>query len=298
MDDLISSFENIEISTPIKTKKCIKIKRHTNHLINIPETINIPEEPEPETISIKNGKKPSENGKKYEIDIVNIVKYTYINNEKFNTQKEGDLGGSSSKIDIICNFNEKINNIGIEAKNSVSAEYIQLDVHKEDDKWIGPKITRNSHPESVINRYLDEINAQENLYFGKMPPLNKTKKEFEEWETWLLSKKKEIGEKENIDYSWKSKDNDFVKKNYKDKGCSYIQIKDFGLYHLGNDICNFNVPEFKPDNIRLRIRCKRRGSKGCVPSSITMSAYVCGLKKSEFSLDDKTKLPKNLIYKE
>ena len=295
MDDLILSFENIKISTPIKTKKCIKIQRHTNKIINILETINIPEL---ETISIKNGKKPSENGKKYEIDIVNIIKYTYINNEKFNSQKEDDLGGSSSKVDIICNFNGKMNNIGIEAKNSINAEYIQLDVHKEDDKWVGPKITRKSHPESVINRYLQELNSQENLYFGKMPPLNKTKKEFEEWETWLLSKKKDIGEKENIDYSWKSKDNNFIRKNYKDKGCSYIQIKDFGLYHLGNDICNFNVPEFKPDSIRLRIRCKRRGSKGCVPSSITISAYVCGLKKSNFSLDDKTKLPKNIIYKE
>lgn len=38
--------------------------------------------------------------------------------------------------------------------------------------------------------------------------------------------------------------NDIIKKLYSEKKCNYIQISEKGLYHLGNDICNFNVPEF------------------------------------------------------
>ena len=90
--------------------------------------------------------------------------------------------------------------------------------------------------------------------------------------------------------------NDFVRKNYNDKGNDYIQIRDYGLYHLGEDKCNFGVPEFKPEKTILRIRCKRRSGKGCPPSSITMSARISGLIKSPYSLDNKEKLPPALIH--
>ena len=38
--------------------------------------------------------------------------------------------------------------------------------------------------------------------------------------------------------------NDTIKKLYSEKDCNYIQISNKGLYHLGNDICEFNVAEF------------------------------------------------------
>ena len=86
-----------------------------------------------------------------------------------------------------------------------------------------------------------------------------------------MKKKKEMSDVKpnNKEYTWYINDQDFVKNNYKDKGNSYIQIKGKGLYHLGNDVCNFGVPEFKPTKTRLRLRCKRRGGKGCIPSSLT-----------------------------
>jgi hypothetical protein len=55
-------------------------------------------------------------GKKYELDIYNIVKNCKLNNFKFNTQDKKDLGGCNNKNDIECNFNiEK--NIPIEITN-------------------------------------------------------------------------------------------------------------------------------------------------------------------------------------
>ena len=57
----------------------------------------------------------SRSGNKYEIDVYNILKNTFIGNNKFNTQKQTDLAHSTSGNDLICNFNG-INNIGIEIK--------------------------------------------------------------------------------------------------------------------------------------------------------------------------------------
>ncbi len=53
----------------------------------------------------------SKYGKKYELEIYNIVKKCMINNKLFNTQTINELGGCKSHNDIICNYhNEK--NIG------------------------------------------------------------------------------------------------------------------------------------------------------------------------------------------
>lgn len=103
-------------------------------------------------------------GSQYEKQIWNIIKHTTINGILFNTQKEEDLAGSSSKKDLVCNFNME-KDIGIECKANISAEFIQIDIHKDIyDKWVGPKQTKKSHPQSVVNRYLDEINKKK-IYF-------------------------------------------------------------------------------------------------------------------------------------
>jgi len=248
-------------------------------------------------IKISNGAKAVNNGKKYEKDVYCVVKDTYINDKKFNIQNENELGGNSYRPDMKCIYN----NLDIikELKNDVNAEFIQVDVIKE-ETWISKN--KSKHPLSVYKRYEDEINLQDNLFYGILPPLNKTRKEFDEWET-VQSKLKQKDEKYknkkriSKEYSWISKDKHFIKLNYKDKGCHYIQIKDYGLYHLGEDICNFNVPEFNPESVKIRLRCKRRQGKNCVPSSITVSSYPYKLEKSNYSLDTIEKLPLNLIYK-
>ena len=47
------------------------------------------------------------NGNKYEKRIYDITKHTSIYGKPFNTQKEKDLAGSSSKNDLECNFISK-----------------------------------------------------------------------------------------------------------------------------------------------------------------------------------------------
>jgi hypothetical protein len=60
-------------------------------------------------------------------------------------------------------------------------------------------------------------------------------------------------------------DNTAVAKFYKEKGTHYIQIEGKGLYHTGEDPCNFGVPLFSCST-RLRIRCKRH--KGSIPGTV------------------------------
>jgi hypothetical protein len=43
-------------------------------------------------------------GKKYESKIYEICNKCYINDKKFNTQKENELGGNSCNNDIECNY--------------------------------------------------------------------------------------------------------------------------------------------------------------------------------------------------
>ena len=95
--------------------------------------------------------------------------------------------------------------------------------------------------------------------------------------------------------------NDTIKKLYSEKGCFYIQISNIGLYHLGNDICGFNVPEFTCEQ-QLRVRTKihtTKNSKGFCKLSVTISCQpktVKNIIKSIYSLDNISRLPKNLLY--
>lgn len=294
IDDLIIKTSNINLNTK---KKHIKIIKKPTIPIVKDEPKDEPKDKLKEINKISNGKKAVEGGKKYEKDTHMIIINTYIDNKKFNIQNENELGGSSQKPDMICIYNNK--NIMLELKNTIDSEFIQLDVCKKENEWKSSE--RSLHPKSVCERYEREINLQNNLFYGKLPPLNKTREEFDKWEHDFLNEKskdeKYKNKKINKDYTWISRDKNFIKLNYKDKGCHYIQIKDYGLYHLGEDICNFNVPEFNPEFIKLRLRCKRRKGKNCTPSSLTLSAYPINLEKSIYSLDTIAKLPINLIYK-
>jgi hypothetical protein len=241
------------------------------------------------------------NGKKYELIVHNICKQCYIDGIKFNIQDENELGASTTKNDIKFNYKDSICSNGIEVKNTLRSEFIQLDIHQENGLWVGPKKTKRSHPDIVVNNYINEVNDIESLFYGKPPvfPFN-TRKEFDIWEKKFITIKKLNNpnkKKINKEYTWNINNNNFIKNNYREKENKYIQIKNYGLYHLGNDICNFNVPEFIPSETRLRLRCKRRGGIGCVPSSLTISAWCNGLTHSPYSLDNINKLPPNLIYK-
>ena len=143
----------------------------------------------------------------------------------------------------------------------------------------------------IFNNLINNIN----LYNGEIPPFIEKSITHEEW----IKIKKETNK---WDDKYIDVPSDSISKLYQSKGCNYIQISNgYGLYHLGNDICNFEVPLFNIEQ-QLRIRTKihtRKNKKGFCVLSITIACQpkdISKLEKSKYSLDDKDKLPLSLIY--
>ena len=233
----------------------------------------------------------SVSGKKYELEVYNVVKKCKLNNNDFNTQKEDELGGCNSKNDIECIMDNVV--VPIEIKKSKTPDWMQCSIKYdcENEKWIGS--SKNKIPEKSKNIF-EELISNSILFNGKIPPFMLKDITHEEW----LQVKKDT-----TDYNdtYLECPNDTIKKLYSEKGCFYIQISDKGLYHLGNDICNFDVPEFICEQ-QLRIRTKihtTKNTKGFCKLSVTISCQPKNIKnlvKSNYSLDDSSKLPINLLY--
>lgn len=245
------------------------------------------------SLKYKKGSQCSVEGKKYEKVIYNIVKKCTLNKIKFNTQKENELGGCNNKNDIECNYKGE-RNIPIEIKKSKSPDWMQCSINydKKENRWIGS--AKNKIPDKS-KKIFENLLSNKTIFNGKIPPFQEKNITHKEW----LEIKKNCNDFDDI---YISCSNDIIKKLYREKGCYYIQISEKGLYHLGEDICNFKVPEFLCEQ-QLRIRTKihtRENNKGFCNLSITLACQPKNIKnliESPFSLDDVKKLPKNLIYK-
>lgn len=237
------------------------------------------------------GRLCSINGKKYELKILNIVKNCELNNNKFNTQTEKDLGGSNSKNDIECNMNNI--KIPIEIKKKKSPDWMQCSLKYDiiNKKWRGSNKNRIPNNSKLI---FQELISNIELFNNRIPPFmihNITHND------WIKIKKN------TTDYNDQYIDcyNNIIQKLYKEKGCYYIQISDKGLYHLGEDICNFNVPEFTcPQELRIRTKIhSKKNKKGFCKLSVIIACKpknINYLINSPYSLDDIDKLPYNLKY--
>ena len=231
-------------------------------------------------------------GKKYELQVYNIVKNSKLNGNTFNTQHEDDMGGCSSKNDIECNMLSE-RDISIEIKKSKTPDWMQCSLKYDNvnKKWIGS--SKNKIPEASKKVFEDLISTI-TLFNGNIPPFMLKDMTHEEW---VKTKK------ETTDYndSYIDCPNDTIMKLYSEKGCSYIQISEKGLYHLGNDICDFKVPIFICDQ-RLRIRTKiheRKNKKGFCKLSVTIACQpknINYLVNSKYSLDNQMTLPIDLVY--
>jgi hypothetical protein len=216
------------------------------------------------------------NGKKYELDIYNIVKNCLINDKYFNTQDKKDLGGCNNKND----------------KKSNSPDWMQCSLKYDNinNKWIGS--LNNKIPENAKNIFQNLISSII-LFNGKIPPFINNNITHNEW----IKIKKETTDFNDI---YIDCPNDTIKNLYNSKGCIYIQISNKGLYHLGNDVCNFNVPEFICEQ-QLRIRTKihtRKNKDGYCKLSVIIACQPKNIKileNSKYSLDNYSKLPINLI---
>lgn len=254
---------------------------------------------------ISKGAGASISGKKYEIQIYNIIKKCKLtksndtnitdisnNNNYFNTQDESELGGCSSKNDIECNMNSQ-RDISIEIKKLKTPDWMQCSLKYDTNilKWIPSE--RNKIP-NESKKIFEDLISNTILFNGDIPPF--ITKDITHAE-WVKIKKNNNNFKDlYIDCP-----NDTIKQLYNKKECSYIQISNKGLYHLGNDICNFNVPEFICEQ-KLRVRTKihkKINSKGFCKLSVMVSCLPKDINKltnSNYSLDDISRLPNNLVY--
>ena len=144
---------------------------------------------------------------------------------------------------------------------------------------------------TIFSRLIDNIN----LFNGKIPPFMLNKITHDKW----------LDIKRNTtDYNDQYIDipSNTISLLYKQKGCQYIQISDgYGLYHLGDDICHFDVPNFIiPQQLRVRTKIHARQDKyGYCCLSVIIACQPKDIKKiekSSYSLDDINKLPKRLTY--
>jgi hypothetical protein len=208
------------------------------------------------------GSKCSVNGKKYELDVYNIVKKSKLNGNIFNSQNENELGGCSSKNDIQCNMARQ-QDISIEIKKLKTPDWMQCSLKYDCDnkKWIGS--LKNKIPESS-KKIFEQLISTVELFNGKIPPFMLYDITHEEW----VKIKKESND---FNDTYINCPNDTIMKLYREKGCSYIQISNKGLYHLGNNICNFKVPIFICEQ-RLRVRIKiheKKNKKGFSKLSVS-----------------------------
>jgi len=234
----------------------------------------------------------SVNGRKYEQQNYNIIKNCSLNGQIFNTQNIEDLGGSTSINDIQCNF-IKEQDIGIEIKKYNTPDWMQCSIKYNENLKIWETSKKCKIPKKCRDLFTKFLNGKK-LFKGNIPPFMKKKLTHNEW----------VIIKQNTDLwndSYFDIPNDTIKKLYSLKNCQYIQISNYGLYNLGNDICKFNVPEFNIEQkIRIRTKIhKRKNKQGFCNLSVIISPQPKNIKlliKSPYSLDNKNKLPKNLIY--
>ena len=239
------------------------------------------------------GQTCSISGANYEKQIHDVLKKCFINGRLFNTQAENQLGGSSPKNDIVCNFNST-NDIGIEAKKCKTPDWMQccLRYNKVNNQWSASNMGKNTvETQSIFNNLLQNIN----FFNGQIPVFLENKITHTDW-------KKIKDECDTWNDYYTSIPNDTIRRLYHAKGCQYIQISDgFGLYHLGEDVCNFGVPIFETEQqFRFRTKIhKRENKEGLCDLSVTVACQpknINFLPKSPYSLDDKNLLPPSLIY--
>jgi hypothetical protein len=239
------------------------------------------------------GKKCSINGKKYEKSIYKILSNCELNGNLFNTQSVEELGGCSANNDILCNFQTE-NDIGIEIKKYNTPDWMQCSIkyNVDDKKW---ETSKNGKIPKECSQIFEELIQNKVLFQGDIPPFFYQQITHKEW----LDIKKSTNQWNDFYFDIP---NDTIQNLYSIKKCQYIQLSNgFGLYHLGIDLCKFDVPEFKTEQqIRIRTKIHSKSNKnGYCTLSVTAACQPKNIKLLEpslYSLDDKNLLPKNLQY--
>jgi len=233
----------------------------------------------------------SVSGKNYEIKIAKTCKtvrspYMEI---PFNTQPLDTLGGCGADIDIKLNWHAE-GDIGVEAKRP-TPDWMQMKLDKnKEGVWVGVGAGKIPPASKMI---FETIIGAANLFSGKTPTFLEHPVTHSEW----TAIKKETPEFKD---TYISCGDNTISQLYKAKGCQYIQVDGKGLYHTGEDTCDFGVPYFEcPQQVRIRLKVHTRSNKkGHMCLSVMAAAQpkkLKDLKASTYSLDAAAKLPPSLL---
>lgn len=225
------------------------------------------------SLKIKKGKQCSVNGKKYEQEVYDCIKSV----RGLNVQK---IGGCSAKNDLQCEFAAQ--SFGIEVKKCGTPDWMQCSIKPVNEFYQPSK--RSMIPRKSRALFAELI--RDKKIFDKIPPFIEQPITHVDW-CKIKHEYKDV----YIDIP-----DDTISKMYAYKGCNYIQISDYGLYHTGNDICKLNVPQFIiPQHIRIRIKvhkkCKKNGYCGLSIIAACKPKNIKTLEISKYSLDNIDLLP-------
>ena len=221
----------------------------------------------------------------------------------FLTDRLHSQGGSSPNPDIAFQYIDKkgkIQKSNIEIKTRFDGTdwgqfqmvynngmYAPKDTQKQ-ISWIAQKCAHllNTHNEKIVL---------------ELPPSNLTLEQWHDYKQECQNKAKH-----NSTYTDPTQDvyipvaQDDILEYYRSKNNSYVQVKDYGLYHFGDDVCDFGVPLLEIPDVDLRFRIKNHGSRKDKTQifSLTVALRIqtkpC---KSNISLDNHQQFPKQFIIK-
>jgi len=184
--------------------------------------------------------------------------------------------------------------VGIEAKKYNTPDWMQCVICYDKQKHRWSSSLKSKIPEEarvIFNGLVKDFNFP----VGAIPPFIENPLTHEEWIKFKQKTK-------NFNDIYLEIPSGTISKLYRSKGCHYIQISNgFGLYHLGEDLCNFNVPMFCLEE-RLRVRIKvhaRKKKNGFCSLSVTVACQPKNIKtltRSPYSLDNKNLLPLALTW--
>lgn len=233
---------------------------------------------------MRGGSKCLENGCKYEEQVKEVcILCNFCNNDT-------KLGGSTINPDLVCK-DKNNENIFIEIKSKLkSSDWGQMIIYPDkDNNWKSKGNNKISDNSKIL---IEELLKGVKIFNGKIPKFLLQKITHKEW--------KDIKQSTNDfnDCYFECTDN-YIADYYKNKGCAYIQVKDYGLYHTGLDICDFNVLYLDlPCRLRIRTKIHHAMMKdGYMNASVTASLhpiYNKDFMKSDYSLDNINKIPLQL----
>lgn len=189
-------------------------------------------------------------------------------------------GGASHTPDLRLEYKGK--SVNIEVKTSPQADFGQRSMTLVGETTDGYGVLKfRAVPEcSVHIRELKDFQP----FGGLVPPFMERRISVDEWRRVKADFKDEF-----VPLSPTA-----ISRYYSEvANCSYVQIKNFGLYHTGEDPLELGVPALLCPRATMRIRCKQHGSTS-LPSSVT-AAFKSGITskypKSPVSIDDCTTTP-------